>query len=150
METGSLWSQLLSGAVTGPLAGTRLKVLPAENATWGEWKTLHPDTLVLSFEAGPHRDYREDPYAYYPLSRKPALLVAFGGSVKIYPFSELKKGPSPLIDSVGSREIAITYDRRTQTAHIENQAPEVSAFVAFLDDLKAFYREAEVYRWRHP
>ena len=33
-QSGSLWSQLLSEAVTGPLAGARLKVLPAENTTW--------------------------------------------------------------------------------------------------------------------
>ncbi len=146
LETGSLWSQLLSDAVTGPLAGKSLKVLPAENTTWGAWKTVHPDTQVLSFETGFHLDYREDPYAAYPLSRAPALLVASRGSVKIYPFSELKKGTSPLVDTVGGREITITYDRLTQTAHVENQPAEVSASVAFLDDLKAFYHGAEIYR----
>jgi uncharacterized protein DUF3179 len=146
VETGSLWSQLLSEAVTGTLAGMRLRMLPAANSTWGAWRALHPNTLVLSFETGAHRDYHEDPYASYPLSRKPALLVAVGGSVKIYPFSELKKDNSPLVDRVAGREIVVSFDRRTETAHVENQPAEVSAFVAFFDDLKEFYRDAVVYR----
>src|SRR5690348_8409103 len=95
VETGSLWSQLLSEAVAGPLAGKRLKLLPSENSTWGAWKILHSDTQVLSFATGVQRDYHEDPYSSYSLSRKPALLVAFGGTAKIYPFSELKKAYSP-------------------------------------------------------
>lgn len=149
LESGSLWSQLLSEAVTGPLAGKNLKVLPAENSTWGAWKTLHADTKVLSFATGAQRDYKEDPYAAYPLSRNPALFVAFGGSVKIYPFSELKKGDPRFIDRVGGQEITITYDRVMQIARVEKQPPEVNAFVAFLDDLKAFYPKAEVYRQPH-
>jgi hypothetical protein len=149
VETGSLWSQLLSEAVTGALGGMRLRMLPAVNSTWGEWRTLHPNTLVLSFETGAHRDYNEDPYASYPLSRNPALLVAVGASVKIYPFSELKKGSSALVDDVGGRQITISYDRLTETARVENQSVEVNAFVAFLDDLKVFYRGAVVYRRPH-
>ena len=149
VESESLWSQLLSEAVAGPLAGAKLRMLPTENSTWGEWRNIHPETLVLSFETGFHRDYKTDPYASYPLSRKPALLVASGGAAKIYPFSELKKGGSPLVDHVGGREITISYDQRTQTASIENQPPEVTSFVAFMDDLRPFYRGAAVYRRPH-
>jgi hypothetical protein len=145
-ETGSLWSQLLAEAVTGPLAGKKLKVLPAPDSSWGDWKTLHPDTRVPSFATGVQRDYRVDPYAAYPLSREPALLVAFGRSVKIYPFSELKKENSPLIDHVGGQEITITYDRVMQTARVEKQPPEIWAFVGFTDALKAFYPNAQIYR----
>jgi len=75
-------------------------------------------------------------------------LVAVGVSVKTYPFSELRKGNAPLVDDGGRRQITITYDRHTQTAHVENQPAEVKAFVAFLDDLKAFYPDAEIYRHR--
>jgi uncharacterized protein DUF3179 len=145
-ETGSLWSQLLSEAVAGPRAGKRLKVLPAEDSTWGTWKALHPDTRVLSFATGVQRDYREDPYASYPLSRKPALLVEVGGAVKIYSFAELKKGSSPLVDHVGGMEITISYDRTMEIARVEKQPAGVSAFVAFFDDLKAFYPDAQIYR----
>jgi uncharacterized protein DUF3179 len=146
VETGSLWSQLLSKAVAGPLAGKKLKVLRAEDSTWSAWRALHPGTLVLSFATGVQRDYHGDPYASYPLSRNPALLVALGGSVKIYPYSELKKGDPRLLDHVGGQEITIIYDRVTQTAWVENQPTEVSVIVGYLDDLKAFYPHAQVYR----
>ena len=145
-ETGSLWSQLLSEAIAGPLAGTRLKMLPAINTSWGAWKAAHPNTLALSFTTGYTRNYRQDPYATYPLPRSPALLVAFGGAVKIYPFSELKKSPSPLVDHIAGREITIIYDRATKTARIENQPAGVTAFVGFLYDLEAFYPHAQIFR----
>ncbi len=34
--------------VTGPLTGTRLNTGPLLDTTWGAWKKLHPDTLVMS------------------------------------------------------------------------------------------------------
>src|SRR5579871_38565 len=36
--------------VSGPLTGTNLKSLPALDTTWGRWKRLHPNTLVMSPE----------------------------------------------------------------------------------------------------
>ena len=148
-QTGSLWSQLLSEAVTGALAGKHLAVLPAENTAWGTWRAAHPGTRVLSFFTGYARDYAEDPYAAYPLRRNAALLVAAEGQIKIYPFSELKKARSAVTDRVGGQELDIRYDRRTNTARIDNQPASVTAFVAFLDDLKAFYPQAGIYRAPH-
>ncbi len=132
--------------MTGPLAGKRLVVLPAENTTWGAWKGAHPETRVLSFLTGYARDYKQDPYADYPLPRNPALLVSVAGRMKIYPFSALKKAQSPVIDHVGGQELSILYDRSTKTARIVDQRSEITAFVSFLDDLKAFFPEAEIYR----
>jgi hypothetical protein len=145
-ETGSLWSQLLSEAVTGPLAGKRLVVLPAENTTWRAWKAAHSETRVLSFVTGYARDYKQDPYAEYLFPRNPALLVSVVGRMKIYPFSALKKAQSPVIDHIGGHEVSILYDRSNKTARIADQRSEVTAFVSFLDDLKAFFPEAEIYR----
>ena len=60
-ETGSLWSSLTGEPVVGPLAGQglRLDAMPVVTTTWGEWRALHPDTLVLSIETGHQRDYSE-------------------------------------------------------------------------------------------
>ncbi len=52
-ETGSLWSQLLGGAVTGRLRGHELRRLPLVQTTWAEWKKAHPDTRVLSMRRDP-------------------------------------------------------------------------------------------------
>jgi hypothetical protein len=46
--TGSLWSQLLGGAITGPLRGTSLRSLPLLHETWASWRRRHPSAPVLS------------------------------------------------------------------------------------------------------
>jgi len=55
-ETESVWSLASGIALDGPLAGQRLKVFSLLHATWQRWRTLHPDTLVLSEET-PYRDH---------------------------------------------------------------------------------------------
>ena len=46
-ETDTLWSQFLGEAVEGPLAGSKLKLIPSQFITWAGWQEQHPDTLVL-------------------------------------------------------------------------------------------------------
>lgn len=60
-ETASLWSSLRGRPVVGPLADRNfeLSAWPVVTTTWGEWRTRHPDTLVLSLETGHQRDYSE-------------------------------------------------------------------------------------------
>ena len=59
--TKSLWSTLLGEPVIGELVGSGLKLesLPIVTTRWGEWKSKHPDTTVLSLDTGHERDYRE-------------------------------------------------------------------------------------------
>lgn len=47
----SLWSQLGFKAMSGPMAGTELTVLPMYFGTWGEWVGRHPQTLVWGGES---------------------------------------------------------------------------------------------------
>lgn len=63
--TDSYWSQGLGYAVTGDLTGTILKTIPFDVITWGDWKKLHPDTLVLTTDTGHLRSYATDPYGDY-------------------------------------------------------------------------------------
>jgi hypothetical protein len=72
-QTGGLWSQLLQRAITGPLTGTVLAMLPAEHSTWQHWRTQHPDTLVLSLDTGFKRDYDLDPYKKYVEEGRPTF-----------------------------------------------------------------------------
>ena len=60
-ETMSLWSTLEGTPVVGALvdAGLHLTSHPAVTTTWGEWRTEHPDTTVLSLDTGHTRDYSE-------------------------------------------------------------------------------------------
>lgn len=63
--TDSYWSQGLGIAITGELSGDSLDTIPFDVITWGDWKELHPDTLVLTTETGHIRSYATDPYGSY-------------------------------------------------------------------------------------
>ena len=60
-ETQSLWSTLEGKPVIGPLVnkGIVLDYQSVVTTTWGQWKSRHPQTKVLSLETGHSRDYRE-------------------------------------------------------------------------------------------
>ncbi len=47
-QTQSVWLQVSGRAVKGPLLDTELKRGPLLDTTWGQWKKLHPDTLVMA------------------------------------------------------------------------------------------------------
>lgn len=63
-ETDSWWSIMTSEAIGGELEGAELLELPhGEKATWGDWRSRHPDSLVLSVEGREHEEH--DPYEEY-------------------------------------------------------------------------------------
>ena len=63
--TDSYWSQALGIAITGELTGHQLNIIPFDVITWGDWKKMHPDTLVLTTQTGHIRSYEVDPYGDY-------------------------------------------------------------------------------------
>jgi len=63
--TESYWSQALGMAVKGELTGFQLNLVPFDVITWGDWKKLHPETLVLTTDTGHIRSYATDPYGSY-------------------------------------------------------------------------------------
>ncbi len=141
-ETGSLWSQMLQRAITGPLTGAVLAMLPAEHSTWEHWRTQHPNTLVLSLDTGFKRDYGVDPYREYveqgrPTFRSPqdsktakekinpmerVLGIAVGGIQKAYPLEVLKNRPAQFADEVGDKTVLIHFDRKSKTAWVTNRS----------------------------
>jgi hypothetical protein len=60
-ESMSLWSTLDGKPVIGELAGQPLTLepVPVVTTTWGEWRTQHPTSTVLSIDTGHDRDYSE-------------------------------------------------------------------------------------------
>ena len=63
--TESYWSQALGLAVKGELTGTQLNLVPFDVITWGDWKELYPNTLVMTTDTGYLRSYATDPYGNY-------------------------------------------------------------------------------------
>lgn len=146
-QTESLWSQLEMKAVTGEMIGTKFEIFPSVMATWKEWKTEHPETLVLSRDTGFSRDYRWDPYSGYedsasimfPIKHKnnrfhpkeKVLVVISGDVAKAYPFSELKKVKTPLKDKVGNRDIVISFKDGNYVEAKDKSGNRVESFVSF-------------------
>jgi hypothetical protein len=163
-QTDSLWSQILSQAVSGPMKGARLTSVPLSHTTWADWKKRHPDTLVLSTDTGFARDYARDPYESYV--RNPALLfpvkgqsaryhpkeqvigVEVNGKFKAYPFIELSKGPGEVVDSVGGQRITVRFDGEHRTGTVvDATGKEIPSVIAFWFAWYAFHGDTEIY---HP
>jgi len=60
-----LWSQLGMQAVSGPMAGTELEMLPVRVMSFGAFKDEHPGTELVSDETGHQRNYNVSPYSRY-------------------------------------------------------------------------------------
>lgn len=69
-----LWSQLGLKAVSGPLAGTQLDMLPVRIVPWSQFKADHPAGKVVSMDTGYERPYEGNPYQGY-LTNKDYLMV---------------------------------------------------------------------------
>ena len=67
-ETDSNWSQMLLKAVNGELKGTRAETFNLIETRWDTWKSMYPETKVLSTETGHNRNYSQYPYGDYKTS----------------------------------------------------------------------------------
>lgn len=64
-DSDSYWPQILGAGVAGPHRGDGLQEIRVIWTTWGNWKSVHPETEVLSRRTGFARNYRRDPYGSY-------------------------------------------------------------------------------------
>ena len=64
-KTDSYWSQLELKCVNGDLIGEEPLLESVVETNWGTWKSLYPNTRVLSSETGFSRDYNNYPYGTY-------------------------------------------------------------------------------------
>ncbi|MEE9298337.1 MAG: DUF3179 domain-containing protein [Acidimicrobiia bacterium] len=63
--SGSYWWQVAGTAIVGPMTGIALEPLPSVVATWADWTSRHPETLVLTRDTGYSRPYERDSFAGY-------------------------------------------------------------------------------------
>jgi hypothetical protein len=161
-KTESLWSQIKTQAVTGPMTGTRLKLLSSMQTTWGRWKKKYPQTLVLSQKTGYQRDYDRDPYAGYTASqqlmfgvnnrnrdfhpKESVIGVDLDGTAKAYPFSELAKAKQPVHDKLNGVPIKVIFDEKSQTAVVQDdQGNEIPSVVGFWFAWFTFHPDTEIF-----
>ena len=163
-RTGSLWSQVLSKAISGPLRGVTLPLVPSSHTTWRHWSARYPDTLVLSTDTGFRRDYRSSPYLDYSRTSRLAfpvenrskeyrnkelvLGISIDGKNKVYPFKELTKNKLEIFDDViGSRSVTVEWFEAEKFARIlDDRGQELPSVIAYWFAWYAFYPESEIFR----
>ena len=125
-ETESVWTHLDGNAIEGPLKGQRLTILPAPQVTWGEWKELHPDAVVLSPDTPFRNRYRpvtigvfsqrEAVYGDDRLSANELVVgVEANGQFKGYPLVALGPAGGVLNDELSGEPIVVLYERESRT-----------------------------------
>ncbi len=132
-KTESYWLQTPGQAVTGSLKGKKLKRLPSDVSTYGSWKSIHPDTLVLSRKTGFSYTYSSDPYSgyysseniWYPtqaqnkvLSNKELVLgIELNGQAKAYAINKIRE-EKLISDELGGIQILVVYDSTIDSGRI--------------------------------
>ena len=161
-QTESLWSQLMTTAITGPMKGRRLTLAPVAHTTWANWRERYPDTLALSPDTGHQRDYGRDPYAGYVQSeqvmfplrfnnrrfhpKEPVIGVELDGHFKAYPFTALERTATPFTDRIGDHPVRIEYDAAHRTGRVLDAAgQEIPSVIGFWFAWYAFHPDTEVY-----
>lgn len=149
-QTGSRWQQANGEAISGPLQGRRLAMVPFLLTTWGEWRAQHPQTLVLVPEPQFHAQYErmsqmvnrpqwgwrgasrgmERDVSTLP-RREPIVGLEAGGAHKAYPLAVLQQ-QLVVNDQLGSTPVLLVHlpDTDTTTAFSRNVAGRVLTFKA--------------------
>ncbi|WP_151702323.1 DUF3179 domain-containing protein [Nitrincola alkalilacustris] len=162
-QSESLWSQIMSQAISGPMKGVQLEFLPTSHTSWDEWRSRHPDTQVLSTDTGFRRDYRQNPYASYinsdrlmfPVAMQDARMhpktyvigVNLNGEQKAYPFPELMElTDGRLEDNIGGELISLEFDAQAQTGRVfDHEGTELPSLIAFWFAWFGFHPETRVF-----
>jgi len=134
-QTTSYWPQAFGRAVVGPLLGMELEPVATRLLSWADWRSAHPDGLVLSQRTGHVRRYGSNPYVGYEDEERPPLftgepdprlratehVLGFAGSETIaFPYSELERladgGVAAVNRAVGGERIAVFWKAGTVSA----------------------------------
>lgn len=125
-NTGSNWSQLQLECVNGELINNKPKLYSVVETTWGKWKSLYPDTKVLSTQTGFSRSYGTSPYGNYSVNNdrfifRPAIInpalpnknrvyaIIDDNISKVYQFSDFNTGKT-IRDSFNNKDYLLVGD----------------------------------------
>ena len=163
-QTHSLWSQILSKAISGKQKNTKLKIISSSHTSWEKWKKQYPNTLVLSTKTGYQRNYSRSPYGdynqnevtYFPVSAKSkryhpkerVLGISINGIHKAYPFTELARNKtSSITDQFAGRSLHISFDIANRDGKITDQQGNIIPSInSFWFAWYAFHSDTKVYK----
>lgn len=136
-EREALWPQMKRDAQCGANVGTSLEMVPVIEMRWDHWKTLHPNTKVLSSQTGHGFLYSEHSYPYGNYEQKNNDRLLFDGTPIderrppkerllgipdgprgiAFPYGELNDDPIRVIDiTANNKEMVVFWSRDAQAA----------------------------------
>ncbi|MEH6456201.1 MAG: DUF3179 domain-containing protein [Cocleimonas sp.] len=165
-ETETLWSQILSKAVSGKLKDTELEIIQSSHTSWKTWKQKYPDSKVLSTETGFSRDYNRSPYGnydnevmtffpiefkskrYHPKER--VLGITLNGNQKVYPFAEISKNSDVIFtDEFAGEVLTVEYDAENRDGFVKNSKGEIVPSInTFWFAWYGFHPKGEIYTFK--
>jgi len=166
-ETGSRWQQSSLQAISGPLKGTKLGLYPFLLTSWGEWRRLHPDTLVLKPLPGyaeqipaKNKMIREglsgegtapSDVTYHDARLKPKTMVlglGVGGADKAFPLEALRQ-VRVINDTIGDKPVVIVHQPKsdTTTAFVAESRGQKLTFAPANADATALVDKETGSRW---
>ena len=139
-EDESLYPQIYAAGVHGAGQGQTLSLMPVVETTWGAWKQLYPNTLVIAngpysqtrYTTYPYGDYRTNDsaflfrirptlrangndYAVLLPAKDRVLGVRIDAETRAYPFDQV--GSRRVVNDVlGGQEIVVVYDAEYRLA----------------------------------
>lgn len=157
-EDESLWSQLKMEAVSGPLSGTALTLLPSSQLTWSAWKNKHPEGEVLSTKTGHRRHYSSSPYSNYfdspgtmfpvpkhrdELPEKAWVVgVVVDGKAHAFPLADLTT-----THKANHKGLVVTYDPKSQLATATGSSGEnIPVTIVFWFAWQAFHPKTSIWQ----
>jgi uncharacterized protein DUF3179 len=162
-KTSSLWSQIMSRAITGNYVNQKLKPISTENTTWRDWRSKHPNTLVLSRNTGSLRSYERDPYIDYRKSLETMFPVKFRAQgyhpkelvlgitinniSKAYPISELSRTSGFINDNIAGENIHIHFNKSEISGTIlDSKCKTLPATTLFWFAWYTFHPDTEIFK----
>ena len=151
-----LWSQIGLKAVSGPLVGTVLDMLPVEIVPWSQFKAQHADGKVIDIKTGFDRPYDGNPYQRYfndqdyitvpvhdfggELPKKTlGLGVRIGEDVYFIPSENI--GKRFVLETKAGKVIAVSTKAGVQ---VVSAPPQAQTLQSFYYSLSAFYPQTKV------
>jgi Protein of unknown function (DUF3179) len=149
-ETGSYWQQINGRAVSGPLAGKSLKLIPYDELSLALWKSEQPQGTLLKDVAQYASNYAEPDwdvkmkkaptvlsYARPGLMDRDLMLgIRAFGAARAFPFDEVVK-EKLVQDHVGSEAVLVVAGPDGQSVrvfHVKNGTEFYSTGEGMMDD----------------
>ncbi len=154
--------QLTVAGSCGDFRSRSLALLPVQEMSWGRWKSLHPNTTVVTGQLGQGRDYRRYPYGTYdeitsnellwpmrpdrtrPIKER-VLAVRVGTGGRGYPYGELAAlGDVAVVNEVvGGVPTVVFFDGRGGQTGLAFDARLDGSTLSFDADPSGFWIDRE-------